>query len=225
MSINFPNQNTIQVQTLNDNSIDKERDFIICFFENWTGNFLHPYGDDLLDFELLNSSLFYCYLAHQSAVLDWIIFSLMNGAYEVVKRELRTMLEGVFLVYKIETENNSLSLKDKLIKLEALESNRKSHGKFIFEKSNYANWNSYYLAYSKLNKHVHLSFQNIEKIAQTIKTAGFPEINDFNYDRVEFLACYNYLHQIATLCVDMANQIIIVNSRISIQTPLVFHQT
>jgi hypothetical protein len=146
----------------------------------------------------------FCYLAAQSEVFIWLSHSAFNGAYEVVLRELRTILEGMFPAYRVEQEAHGATLDEKLDILEQLEAGYQTHGKKAFKGSHYEHWRPYYRIYQDLSKYVHLTRRHVGHQMKAIADRGFPEFTGATYDRDRFLTCAKAWHKIAGLSADMA---------------------
>jgi hypothetical protein len=194
----------VQLQTKNDLSITKERNFVDGFFENWVGDFLHPYGDNLFDAEKLDDSLFYCYLAGQSTNFHWYGNSLFSGAYTILFRELRCILEGLFIVYKIEKLNLGKTVDEKLDILEHAENDKGFYGGGLFKSSGFTGWRKYHKIYKELSSFIHFSYKNTAHVIKQIKSDGFPEVLDYKYDKTRFLKGAKIWKQMALLSVEMA---------------------
>jgi len=189
-----------------DKSIAKEIDFVQHFRDNWMGDFLHPYGDILFDAGLIDNSLFFAYLAAQTINFEWYRHSMMHGAYTIVFRELRCILEGLFIVYKIESLHYGASMEAKLNILETAENNRTYYGKGVFSTSTYPDWQTYYTVYKHLSSYIHFSYSKVAHHIREIADLQTEAIN-YSYDRQQFLDAHAVWRQIAALCLDMAAQL------------------
>ena len=87
--------------TVSDKATSREIKFVLGFFEEWAGNFVHPIGHDLHSANQ-SESILYCYMATQSFTFDWLSHSLLLGNYETVLRELRSILENLFFMFYLE---------------------------------------------------------------------------------------------------------------------------
>lgn len=190
-----------------DRSATDHRDFTDSFFCNWVGEFLHPYGDELFNAGTLNHSLIYCYLAAQSMNFHWYEHSLNHGAYTMVFREFRCILEGLFIVYKIEKTDHQKTLHDKLQILADAEEGRGNFGRQVFKSSGFSDWSIYYDIYSELSSYIHLSYSRTSGVISTIMDQGFPEALDYSYDRTRFIDACRIWRKIASLAIEMAQQL------------------
>lgn len=192
-------------KTRSDESIINQRQFVDRFFENWVGEFLHPYGDDLLEHRQLNNSLFYCYLSAQSTNFDWYSHTLYSGAYTVVFRELRCILEGLFIVFKIEADNLKKTLDEKMGILSTAEN--KYFGKKVFETSGFPQWSIYYEVYQDLSSYIHFSYSRVAAVIRKVSDGGFPETVEYVYDRSRFLDAVRVWRKMSDLAVEMAQEL------------------
>lgn len=206
--IQFPDLHPFYEKIFKETVIDKEIstkvDQIRCFFEDWAGNFVHPFGNDLLCGNALNDNMFYSYLASQTVIFDWMAHSLLCGAYNIIFRELRTILESLFTVYYLEITFREMSLQDKIEEFKNLEQKGKTHGKQVFTRVGLNNWNENYTLYRELCSYVHLSVsiggEEIRKVIQD----GYGELLDFEYDSESFKKCYDIWMHIARLANQLA---------------------
>jgi hypothetical protein len=203
-----PYYEEIYAKTVCDETLSRELEFVRGFFEEWAGNFLHPFGDDLLDGNKLNNSVYYCYLATQTAVFDWLTHSLIFGHYEVVLRELRTVLEGLFPAYYLDITYPDESLDDKLEKLAEMEADRVAHGRRAFAMSGVAKWQDYYSLYRELCAYVHLSRKVAGARIDQIAEKGFGESLDASFNRDRFLECTTAWQKIAALSANLAGSLL-----------------
>ena len=194
-------------QTQDDTDIQAQLKYINSFFDNWVGEFLHPFGDDLLDGNILDSSLLYCYLSAQSTNFHWLAHSLKSGAYNILFREFRCVLEGLFLVYTIEVSHPNASLNEKLDRLFKLEKNRLSFGIKIFKRSAYPDWQKHYQVYKQLSEFVHLSYANASTAINKVSRDGFPETIEYSYNKQKFLQVYEIWKDLGELSIEMAIKI------------------
>lgn len=194
-------------QTQDDKDIQAQLKYINSFFENWVGEFVHPYGDDLLDGNILDSSLIYCYLSAQSTNFHWLAHSLKSGAYNILLREFRCILEGLFLVYTVEVAHPNDSLNEKLDRLFNLEKKRLSFGIKMFKQSSYPDWQKHYKVYKQLSEFVHLSYANASTAINKVSRDGFPETIEYAYSKQKFLQVYEIWKDLGELSVDMAIKI------------------
>ncbi|HMN23966.1 MAG TPA: hypothetical protein PKE38_05675 [Ignavibacteriaceae bacterium] len=194
----------IYLSTLRSKSISNELYFIHTFFEEWAGNFLHPFGDDLLRGKKLDNSIFYCYLSTQTMTFDWLCHSLIFGAYDVVLRELRTILEGLFPAYYLDITYPKANLNKKLKNMLSLENNKLNYGYKIFKMSTIDNWEDYYSLYRDLCSYVHLSRKVAGDSIRKIALKGYGEMLDVNFDKKRFTECVIVWKRIAALSSTLA---------------------
>jgi len=208
MSIEYPDLQPFYRQvfedTVSDRGIAKEIEFSRIFLEEWVGNFLHPFGDDLHR-ETLLDNIFYSYLASQSNVFDWLCHSLLFGHYQMVLRELRTILENMFYMFYLDVSYKDKTVEEKFQILKEQELRGvKLHGKSIFKNSQYPNWEPSYELYQELCKYIHIHSTTSAKLAMEIAHKGFPEILEINYNKKSFLECIRAWEKIAKTSVNLA---------------------
>jgi predicted transcriptional regulator len=214
----------IYARTLTDESLGNQVEFVECFFEEWVGNFLHPFGNDLLHGNKLSNSVFYCYLASQSMVLDWLAHSLLFGAYEVVLRELRSILEGLFTAYYLDINYPHRSLEEKLDALSDLEKKGLSHGKKAFKMSGISRWEDYYSLFSELCSYVHSSREVMGRKMRQIAQKGYAEAPDVHFDPVTFIKCVEVWKKVAMLAANLAGSLLVsLNIEIRRTNPQIFN--
>lgn len=193
----------VHTETCADRSIARHLAFVQGFAEEWAGNFLHPLSDNLHRARVLESSVFYCYLSSQTNVLVWLETSLLCGLYEVVMRELRTVLEGMFPAFYLELSNPGVSLEIKLTRLRELEDAHRNHGKIAFKMSRAPEWHRYYELYKQLCSYTHMSTVVAGANMRKVATEGYAEIPDFHFDRVLFVKCAEMWDQVARLALGL----------------------
>lgn len=208
MAIQYPDLQPFYQKVFNDTVSDKDItedvEFARCFLEEWAGELLHPFGNDLHRENRLNS-IFYSYLASQSLTFDWLAHALLFAQYQVVLRELRTILENMFYMYYLDVTYQDKKVEEKYEILENLESKGvKPHGKNVFKDSTYHDWKSSYKTYQDLCKFVHIHTKCSAKLALSIAREGFPESLDVKYDKESFLECIRAWKKIAKTSVDLA---------------------
>lgn len=208
MEISYPNLQRFYKQvfdaTISDRSIADELRFISCFFEEWAGNFLHPFGADLYKHGKSNSIL-YCYMASQSFVFDWLAHTVIFAHYQTGLRELRTILENLFYTYSLDMKFKRKSVDEKYQILEDMESKGKElHGKVVFEKSGYVYWEQSYSFYRQLCRFVHIHTSASVEPALRIAKEGFPEAIVVEYDKQSFLQCSSAWRKLARLSLALA---------------------
>lgn len=214
----------IYARTLTNEALGNRVEFVECFFEEWVGNFLHPFGKDLLYGDKLRNSVFYCYLASQSMVFDWLAHSLIFGAYEVVLRELRSILEGLFTAYYLDKNYPYKSLEEKLDTLSDLEKNRLSSGKKAFKRSDINRWQDYYSLYRELCAYVHTSRKVMGRKMYQIAQKGYPETIDVHFDPGTFIKCVEAWRKVAMLAANLAGSLLkALNIEIRQTNPQIFN--
>lgn len=206
MDIEYPDiqpfYGDIFLQTVSDKKIEKDLEFVRCFFEEWSGNFLHPFGDDLMDAKNGRiESLLYCYLASQSMTFDWLSHDLLFANYQTVLRELRTILENSFYAYTIDRKFTNESTEEKLKKLEG---QKLPFGRLVFKESGYSKWQDSYDLYSELCQYTHIHLNASLKMALEIAKQGLPELLVVKYDRESFIQCSTVWRKVAKTCVSLA---------------------
>jgi hypothetical protein len=194
----------VAVTTLTNDNLRDDVAFVEAFFENWSGELVHVLADELAHNNSLHDSLFICYAAAQSTVFDWLKHSLFSGCYEIVMRELRSILEGLFIAYNLDVNYPTLKLDEKLDEMRKLEEERATHGKKIFTKSGVKEWENYYSLYRELCAYVHLSLRKIQDISDL---HGIDSLAPkFNED--EFIKCVVAWKKVATLAVELASSLL-----------------
>lgn len=190
-------------ETCGDLSISPQVRYVKGFLANWAGNFLHPLGDNLHRVGKLNS-VWYCYLSTQTLVFEWLSATLLCGSYDVVMRELRTILEGMFPAFYLDMENPEKSLEFKMKHLRELEDKRMTYGKKTFRASAVGEWQSYYSLYQELCGYTHVSFDILGKKINAIAEQGYPESLEIIFDRKAFLNCVTMWHKISELALNLS---------------------
>jgi hypothetical protein len=194
----------VAIKTLTNDRIRTEVEFIEAFYENWAGELVHVLADELAHKDSLHDSLFICYAAAQSTVFDWLKHSLFSGCYEVVLRELRSILEGLFTAYNLDVNYPTLKLDEKLDTMRELEEERATHGKKVFTKSGVKEWKDYYSLYQELCAYVHLSLRKIQSISDL---HGIDSLEP-EFDEDEFIKCAEAWKKVATLAVELASSLL-----------------
>lgn len=190
-------------ETISDLIITEEIEFVWGFFEEWTGNLVHPVGKDL-HLGNQSESILYCYMASQSLTWDWLSHSLLLGNYEVVLRELRSILENLFFMFYLDAQYMGKTIIEKYKILERLENSSKSpHGKSVFKNSGYSEWKPYYDLYRELCKYIHAHTEATGKFVLEIAAAGFPQALDAKYSQSSFLKCSKAWRQISKIAVSL----------------------
>jgi hypothetical protein len=198
----------IGLKTVLDKDIDNRVSFVETFFENWMGNLVHWLGDALHAANALENNLFFCYLATQTSVFDSLAHNLLVGSYDIVLKELRTILEGLFLAYGLETNNLTASLDDKLAMMEELEKQGHNHGKTVFKNSGLEGWEDHYDVYRELCTYVHISRKVTGERVLKIAKDGFSEIIGPVFDIDAFKRCLDAWEKVANLVVILTNALL-----------------
>ncbi|MBI2831830.1 MAG: hypothetical protein HYX79_06200 [Chloroflexi bacterium] len=197
-----PFHKSIFSETASDPVVAKDIEFVCGFFEDWVGEFLHPIGDDLHRANKPESVL-YCYMASQSLVFDWLCHSVLLGNYETVLRELRSILEGLFLTFYLDSHYQDDTVQAKYRVMEQLEFSNRSHGKVVFERTGYSGWKSSYELYKKLCKYVHTSTEVNGMFVLEVSKKGFPEALESKYSGISFLRCSKAWRQVSMAAVSL----------------------
>ncbi len=198
----------ISLSTVLTEGIRDRIQFVEAFFGNWMGNLVHWLGDPLHAANALENNLFFCYLATQTSVFDALAHNLLVGSYDIVLKELRTILEGLFLAYDLETKNLAASLDDKLAMMEKLEEQGHSHGKSVFRNSGLERWEDYYAVYCDLCAYVHTSRKVTGERVLKIAKDGFGEIIGPILDIEAFNRCVDAWEKVANVAIILANALL-----------------
>jgi len=211
MSVEFPSlqpfYEKVFDETVSDKEVAAEIEFVSGFFEEWVGNFLHPLGDDLLDGNQ-SESILYCYMASQSLNFDWMSHTLLLGNYQVVLRELRSILENLFYMFYLDVNNKGKTVEEKYMVLEKQELSNGPHGKPVFRNSGYSNWESCYDLYRRLCKYIHIHTRSSGKFALEVAKKGFPEALDVKYSRESFIECSKTWRELAKIAGSLAGDLL-----------------
>lgn len=167
---------------------------------SWTGMFLHSVYHIFKDLKYKgndnwDNSMLFCGLSSQVMQLDWIIYSVCYGQYDLALRELRNILESSFLFYRADykSELRNKTLEEKAEILEKFNENEK-YGKNVFKKSGYTNWE---YAYNELYKvlcsytHTAISLENAKKLFKDFNGCSEPV-----YDKEKTLKCIKYIQSV-----------------------------
>ena len=177
------------------------------FEVSWGGIFLHGAYHYLKEvewnkFDERMNSVFYSYLESQTMQLEWMIFSLYHGQYDLVLRELRNIVESAFLFFQVDYSNDTMnkSGNEKFKYIENMDEHSK-YGKKVFMNSGYADWGNVYLnIYKPLCEYTH----TISSLIRNKET--YPDYNAMlapKYDESKILECLYYLQNVLVLEVDM----------------------
>lgn len=198
----------ISLGTVLTKDIDDEILFVEAFFGNWMGNLVHWLGKPLHAANALENNLFFCYLATQTSVFDSLAHNLLVGSYDIVLKELRTILEGLFLAYDLEINNLAASLDDKLTMMEDLEEQGRSHGKSVFKNSGLERWEDYYDVYRDLCVYVHTSRKVTGERMLKIAKDGFGEIIRPILDIEAFNRCVDAWEKVVNVAIILTNALL-----------------
>lgn len=182
------------------NALAKSRlDDIVLY---WTGTFLHSVYHIFKDLRRKghknwDNSILFCGLSSQTMQLDWIIYSVCYGQYDLALREVRNILESAFLFYRGDFDNyfRDNTLEQKAEELEKLKKNEK-YGKSIFEKSGYNNWKQAYELYGELCVYTHteISLENAKKLFEDFNDCSEPV-----YQKERVLECIHYIQSVLVI--------------------------
>lgn len=198
----------VYAQTVANAELSTQVEFIQSFFEDWVGEFVNPLEKDLHRARKLENSLYFCYLASQSMVFDWLAHTLLSGAYEVVLRELRSILEGLFVAYYVDVNYKSETLEQKIGRLRLLEEKRSLSGKKVFESSKISNWKDYYSLYGELCAYVHNSIKVVSVNILLIAQEGFPQAVEARFDKNTFMKSVELWKRVAMAATDLASALL-----------------
>ncbi|PKM57279.1 MAG: hypothetical protein CVU98_06930 [Firmicutes bacterium HGW-Firmicutes-3] len=129
---------------------------------------------------------------------------MFSGQYDIVMRELRTILEGAFYHFRYDFE---LQYYDKTVfeKNNIMENNTKvkdTYGKEVFKKSGYNNWNIIYKdIYRKLSYYVHSGLGRYN--AMRVNDAGYNGPLDTEFDLNKITKCLAMLKKVVLIEVEL----------------------
>lgn len=177
------------------------------FAVSWEGMFLHQAyhflkSVDWSEYDERMNSIFYCSLEAQTMQLEWIMFSLFHGQYDLVLRELRNIVESAFLFYRIDNmkSNRKKAGAEKFKQIESLPENER-FGKKVFEFSGYDKWQDVYKnIYRKLCYYTHTS------IAKDKTEKAYSDYNCMLspvFSEEDIYKCLYYIQKVILLEVDM----------------------
>ena len=195
---------TVYYQTVKNKDLHGQVLSLETFFGNWVGEFVHPVQKDLHHCHHLENSYYLSYLALQSMVFDWLSYTLLSGAYEIVLRELRCILEGLFAAYYVDVNYKVEDLAQKIQRLSVLEEKRMLLGKKVFEISELKNWRDYYSLYKELSTYVHNSIKVIGNRIIQIGEDGFPQALEPQLDKKVFVSSAELWRKIVCAAIDLA---------------------
>jgi hypothetical protein len=195
-------------ETFSDNDLQEEVNYIASFFIEWVGDFLHPFGDNLIRADKLDNSIYYSYLAAQSAIFEWLSVTLLCGNYEIVMRELRTILEVMFPAYFLDSAHPDIPLDGKLRLLQELEESRSGYGKKVFKMSEIDGWEYYYDLYRQLCQYTHLSMTVTGQKIKDVTRSGFNEWPNLRFDKQKFLNCVAIWKEVTSLALHLARNLV-----------------
>ncbi|MBD3212362.1 MAG: hypothetical protein GF311_07125 [Candidatus Lokiarchaeota archaeon] len=143
-------------------------------------------------------------------IFDWILLSLLFGAYRSVNKELRFMIESVSQAYYIDCNHFSASLSSKFEILYALGNYGKFVGRTLFNKANFQDplKENIYKIYGQLSHYVHPSSEESRFLLERIEEAGnkkkdrFSPILDVNrFDEDSLKKCLYYCKQVKNIII------------------------
>lgn len=194
----------VYLETFFCEDIQQDVTRIESFIEVWGGEFVHWLADTLYNCNALEKSLFHCFLASQTPIFNWLAHSLLGGSYNIVLRELRHILEGLFASYFIEIKHLDKSAEQKVEIFTKLESEEKLYGKRVFKDSSFDEWEKYYETYRQLSKYVHLSKDIIKKQVDR----GHDDFYEPEFSKIEFQNCVDAWVVVAKAAASLANKIL-----------------
>lgn len=157
---------------------------------------------DWTEYDEIMNSILYSALEAQTMQLEWIMFSLFYGQYDLVLRELRNIIESAFLLYRFDflLPNRKLTGMDKFKQIETVPENE-TFGKKVFQLSEYDKWEDVYEnVYKKLCYYTHT------KISKDRAEEAYPKYNGMLspvfYDR-DILRCLYYYQKVILIEIDM----------------------
>lgn len=199
----FTSYKRVQYETYFCDKIDKEKVFYplqnwLCF---WTGDFLHHVFHHFKDIKKFNSALF-CLYQSQAYQIEWIIYTLFSGHYDIVYRELRGLLENSFyqFYYDHDTIEKNNILETKLQKIS--DNSEDAYGKKVFLNSGYVNWNNVYSnIYIPLCKYIH-TYAGAEN-SKRVSDEGFNTLLNPEFDLNKFQKSYDMLRQVLNIQIEL----------------------
>lgn len=180
----YPMAKGIHKKILESEELFDDVELLENWLLTWTGIFLHSVFHSFKDIKQYNSILF-CLLQSQSYQLEWTIFSMFSGQYDVAMRELRSTLENAFYHFKYDYQRkyHNMNVTEKFNKMvdDANKNYRESYGKPVFKNSGYHDWEAIYdNVYKKLCEYVHTSVGRNN--ALQIDKDGFNSLLDPKFD-------------------------------------------
>ncbi len=170
---------------------------------SWTGMFLHSVYHIFKDIReqndgrKWNNSILFCGLSSQAMQLDWLIYSMYCGQYDLGLRELRNMLESAFLFYRgdYDIKFRNSTLEQKAEELEKLKKQRMC-GKEIFKNSGYVEWKKAYKLYGELSGYIHMeiSLDNAKRLFEDFNAYSCPI-----YEKERVLECIHYIEKVIVM--------------------------
>lgn len=185
----YPMVKRIHAKILDCEELYDDVELLGSWLFTWTGSFLHSVYHSFKDVKRYNSILF-CLLQSQSYQLEWTVFSIFSGQYDVAMRELRTTLENAFYHFKYDyhIEYHDMTVEEKFNTMvnDANKNLRSSYGKQVFQNSGYMDWELVYnTVFKKLCEYVHTSIGRNN--ALQIENDGYNSLLDptFDIDRIQ----------------------------------------
>lgn len=194
----------VYYQTVKSTDLHGQVLFLEAFFGNWVGEFVHPIGKDLHRCRQLKNSYYLSYITLQSMVFDWLAYTLLSGAYELVLRELRCILEGLFAAYYVDVSYKDDNLSQKIQRLSILEEKRILSGKKVFKSSKLRNWKDHYSLYNELSAHVHNSIKGIGNRIIQVADYGFPQALEPHLDKEIFVSSAELWRKVVCAAIELA---------------------
>lgn len=198
----------VGLDTYTEVELKRDLEYVDFFAGNWAGEFVHVMAK-WLPHDAYHNCIFLHYIASQTSVFDWICHSLVYGSYELVLRELRSILEGLFTAYKLDIQENGKPLSEKLLAMMHLESCGKGHGIAVFRSDSLRDWKRFYSVYKGLCGYVHttreVAGQQIEQLARTGE-----ELIDPAFSQSSFANCISAWRAIGDAAEVLANELLAV---------------
>jgi hypothetical protein len=171
-------------------------------FSTWCGEFIHAIEHDLRRKYDLDQNIFIAYLATQTMVWDWMAFSMRCGCYNLVARELRSILESIALFIHIENSKSGNNLDCKIDYWHQLEDKQMAHGKKIFKASGLPKWEEVYELYRNLCAFTHSGLETYQSDIKQMAVEG--QVLEFKFSKEKFLSIYDLWLKVADVSCDAA---------------------
>ncbi|PIH03106.1 hypothetical protein [Clostridium combesii] len=197
----YPTIKAIHKKILESEELHDDVELLNNWLLVWTGCFLHDVFHSFKHIKKYNSILF-CLLQSQSHQLEWTVFSIFSGQYDVAMRELRTILENAFYHFKYDYKeryhNITITEKYNAMINDANEKLKNAYGKLVFQNSGYQDWEAVYNnIFRKLCEYVHTSVGRNN--ALQIDRGGFNSMLDPKYDSDRIKECISMFKTVVQL--------------------------